>query len=177
MPKLILETPRLILREFVPDDIDALARVISDRETMRFYPAPFDRTGVREWISRNRRRYQRDGHGLWAMVLKTTSEMVGDCGLVRQQVDDSEEIEIGYHLRRDLWGRGLASEAAIACRGYGFAQLRVDRLVSLIRPENLPSRRVAVKNGRRIWTETMRMGCLHYVYAITRVEAAAAKSG
>jgi len=142
---------------------------------MRFYPAPFDRTGVRDWITRNRRRYQRDGHGLWAMVLKSSGETVGDCGLVRQQVDNAEEIEIGYHLRRDLWGQGLASEAAIACRSYGFVQLRVDRLVSLIRPENLPSRRVAVKNGMRIWKETMRMGFLHYVYAVTRAQAAAAK--
>jgi [ribosomal protein S5]-alanine N-acetyltransferase len=171
VPKLIIETPRLILREFSPQDVDALARVISDRATMRYYPAPFDHSGVQEWISRNRRRYQRDGHGLWALVLKSTGEMVGDCGLVKQQIDEAEEIEIGYHVRRDLWGQGLASEAAVACRRYGFAHLRVDRLVSLIRPENLPSRRVAVKNGMRIWKETMRMGFLHYVYAISRAEA------
>ena len=60
----ILETPRLILREFVPADADALACVISDPETMRFYPVPYDRAGVEEWIARNRRRYAEHGHGL-----------------------------------------------------------------------------------------------------------------
>jgi len=68
--KVILETSRLILREFVSDDLDALAAVISDRETMRYYPAPFDRAAVEEWIERNCRRYHADGFGLWAMVLK-----------------------------------------------------------------------------------------------------------
>jgi len=135
---------------------------------MRYYPAPFDRAGVEEWIKRNRRRYQRDGHGLWAMVLKSSGEMIGDCGLVRQQIDGVQEVEIGYHVRRDLWGQGLASEAACACRDYGFSHLPVDRLISLIRPENLSSRRVAVKNGMHLWKETLRMGFLHYVYRVTR---------
>src|ERR1700682_5784133 len=108
----ILETERLLLREFVPGDADALATVISDPETMRFYPQPPDRAGVESWIERNRRRYRDDGHGLWAMVLKASGEVIGDCGLTRQTVDAVDEIEIGYHLRRDLWGQGLASEAA-----------------------------------------------------------------
>jgi ribosomal-protein-alanine N-acetyltransferase len=94
----VLETDRLLLREFVPDDIDALAVVISDPETMRFYPEPRDRAGVESWIERNRRRYRDDGHGLWAMVLKSSGEVVGDCGLTRQTVDGVDEIEIGYHV-------------------------------------------------------------------------------
>jgi ribosomal-protein-alanine N-acetyltransferase len=141
----ILDTPRLILREFSLNDIDALGGVLSDPETMRFYPAPLDRIGVEEWIARNLRRYTKDGHGLWAMVLKTTDELIGDCGLTVQPVDSTDEIEIGYRVRRDYWGRGLATEAARACRDYGFAHLPVDHLISLIRPENLPSRRVAEK--------------------------------
>src|SRR5215469_17940546 len=108
----ILETSRLILREFTPDDADALALVVSDPETMRFYPAPFDRDGVEQWIARNLRRYAEHGHGLWAMVLKSSGEMIGDCGLTVQNVDGVNEIEVGYHVRRDLWGRGLATEAA-----------------------------------------------------------------
>jgi hypothetical protein len=82
----ILETPRLILRELVPDDVDALARILSDRETMRFYPTSFDRPAVKDWIARNRTRYAKDGHGLWAMTLKSTGELIGDCGLTVQDV-------------------------------------------------------------------------------------------
>src|SRR5580704_15245665 len=103
----ILETPRLILREFSPTDVDALARVLSDPETMRFYPAPFDRNGVEGWIARNQQRYAEDGHGLWAMVLKTDSQLVGDCGLTLQDVDGARELEIGYHVRRDFCRPGL----------------------------------------------------------------------
>jgi len=162
----ILQTQRLSLREFHPEDLDALATILSDPETMRYYPVPFDRAGVAEWIQRNRTRYANDGYGLWAMILNSTGELIGDCGLVRQTVDEVDEVEIGYHVRRDLWGRGLAPEAARACRDYGFATLGVDRLISLIRPENLASRRVAEKNGMTIWKEVTKVNLLHYVYAI-----------
>jgi len=163
-----LQTQRLTLREFEPEDVGALATILSDRETMRYYPMSFDRAAVVDWIRRNRTRYANDGHGLWAMILNSTGELIGDCGLVRQSVDGADEIEIGYHVRRDLWGHGYATEAARACRDYGFANLKVDRLISLIRPENLASCRVAEKNGMTIWKEVTRANLLHYVYAITR---------
>ena len=165
----ILETERLRLREFVADDVDALFAVLSDAETMRYYPAPLDRAGVAEWIERNRRRYADAGHGLWAMVLKSSSEVVGDCGLTRQTVDGVDEIEIGYHVRRDLWGRGYAPEAAGACRDYGFARLGADRLISLIRPENQSSRRVAEKIGLSLWKEVVWRDLPHCVYVIRRI--------
>jgi [ribosomal protein S5]-alanine N-acetyltransferase len=164
----ILETERLLLREFVHGDVDALAAVISDPETMRFYPEPRDRAGVGSWIERNRRRYRDDGHGLWAMVLKFSGEVIGDCGLTRQPVDGVHEIEIGYHVRRDLWGRGFAPEAAAACRDYGFEKLGVERLISLIRPENLPSRRVAEKIGLTLWKEVLWRDLPHCVYVIRK---------
>jgi ribosomal-protein-alanine N-acetyltransferase len=167
----ILDTPRLILREFVPDDAHALARVLSDPEAMRFYPAPFDRSRVEDWIARNCCRYAKDGHGLWAVVLKANSEFIGDCGLVVQEVDGANEVEIAYHVRRDLWGQGFATEAARACRDYGFARLPVDRLISIIHPENLASVRVAEKNGLTVWKEVVRVGLLHVVYSIRRETA------
>lgn len=169
--KPILETPRLILREFVPDDVEAFAKVICDPETMKYYPVNFDRTATVEWIERNRRRYQTDAFGLWAMILKQTGELIGDCGLTRQDLNSKSEIEIGYHVRRDHWSKGLATEAARACRDYGFANLPVDRLISLIRPENLPSRRVAEKNEMKLVAEVMWRGLRHCVYAIERAEA------
>jgi RimJ/RimL family protein N-acetyltransferase len=70
----ILETSRLMLREFTPEDAEPLALVLSDPETMRFYPAPLDRAEVDLWISRNLRRYREDGHGLWAMILKSSGD-------------------------------------------------------------------------------------------------------
>lgn len=168
--KIILETSRLVLREFVPEDVDSFARVICDAETMRFYPAQFDLTDVDEWILRNLGRYQQEGHGLWAMELKSTRELIGDCGISRQEVDDEHLPEIGYHLRRDHWKNGYATEAARACREYGFTRLKTDALISLIRPENVPSCRVAERNGMTIWKEITRVNLRHYVYRITRAE-------
>jgi len=167
----ILETARIQLREFTPEDADALVRVLSDPETMRYYPAPYDRAGVEHWIERNRQRYQDDGVGLWAMELKKTNELVGDCGIICQQVEGEYLYEIGYHLRRDLWGQGLATEAAIACRDWAFAHLKTERLISLIRPENLPSRRVAERNGMTVWKEINWPEFTHYVYSVEKPSA------
>ena len=169
----ILQTPRLHLREFTPEDANALAQVLSDPETMRYYPAPhgragYDRAGVEQWIARNRQRYQDDGVGLWAMELTTSRELIGDCGIILQQVEGKLLYEIGYHLRRDHWGQGLATEAAIACRDWAFARLNTNRLISLIRPENLPSRRVAERLGMTLWKEVNWRGLQHCVYSIEK---------
>jgi len=168
---MILETARLILRELVPEDADAMERILSDPETMRYYPAPFDRAGVEAWIERNRRRYAVDGHGLWAVVLKSSGEVIGNCGLIKQQVDGSEELEVGYHLRRDHWGKGYATEAAQACREYGFAHYPVRRIISLIRPDNWPSRKVAERNGMTLWKEVVWRERQHCVYAVERAQS------
>jgi [ribosomal protein S5]-alanine N-acetyltransferase len=129
----------------------------------------FDSAAVESWIERNRQRYARDGHGLWAMILKSSGELIGDCGLTVQRIDGANEIEIGYHVRRDLWGQGFATEAARACRDYGFARPPVERLISIIRPENLASRQVAEKIGMAVWKNIIYAGLPHLVYVI-RVE-------
>jgi len=166
--KTILETSRLLLREFAPEDAESLARVICDAETMRYYPHPFDRAAADEWIARNLRRYHEHGHGLWAMVLKESGETIGDCGITLQSADGELLPEIGYHLRRDCWGKGLATGAARGCRDWGFANLPGDFLISLIRPENQPSWRVAERNGMTIWKQVVHSGMPHNVYRIDR---------
>lgn len=166
----MIETERLLLRLFTPEDTEALAAVLSDPIAMRWYPRAFSHPEVEQWIARNRERYRDDGYGLWAIVLKQTGATIGDCGLVRQDVDREELIEVGYHVRRDHWGRGYATEAARACMHYAFATLRTERVISLIRPENQPSWRVAEKNGMKVWKQTRRSGYLHLVYSIRREE-------
>jgi RimJ/RimL family protein N-acetyltransferase len=100
--------------------------------------------------------------------LTKTQEIIGDCGIILQQVEGERLYEIGYHLRCDFWGQGLATEAAIACRDWGFALLKTERLISLIRPENLPSRRVAERTGMTVWKEVDWRGLRHLVYSIER---------
>lgn len=165
---MVLETKRLTLREMTLYDIDDLLEVLSDREAMQFYPQPFDRQMTQTWVERNIQRYARHGFGLWALILKESGKLIGDCGLVMQEVDGVEEVEIGYHIRRDLWGKGLATEAAQACRDYGFTQLGFDRLISLVNPANIASCRVAEKNGMSLIEEMEWRNKPTYVYAVER---------
>jgi [ribosomal protein S5]-alanine N-acetyltransferase len=164
----ILETARLRLREFVPQDADALLAVLGDPVAMQYYPAAFDGQGVEEWIERNRSRYESDGYGLWAMLLKDSGELIGDCGCFLRDVAGRDEIEIGYHVRRDLWGNGYATEAAQACMQYAFTKLGVDCVISLIRPENVQSIRVAEKNGLTCEKIIFWRGYDHCIYAKQR---------
>lgn len=143
---LTLETLRLLLRPLVHDDEPALAAVIGDRETMRWYTRPFTGHEVRQWIERQIGRY-RDGYGLLAVLEKQTGQLIGDCGPTWQEVDSHMELEIGYHVNRERWNQGFATEAARAVIEDSFRRFPVDRLISIIRPENVPSRRVAEKNG------------------------------
>jgi [ribosomal protein S5]-alanine N-acetyltransferase len=143
----ILETPRLLLREFTLADVDGLEKVLGDPIAMEFYPAPFRTDEVRAWIERNMAGYQKEGFGLWAMMLKASGELIGDCGCWAQVVEGNKQIEVAYHVRRDHWGNGYATEAARSCMEYAFARLNVPRVISMIRPENYRSRRVAEKNG------------------------------
>ena len=167
-PSSVLETDRLLLRHLVPEDLDDLAAILTDAETMRYYARPFTRDESRTWISNNIQRYESDGFGLWAIVLKESGEFVGDCGPVRRFVDDRDEVEIGWQVRRARWRQGIASEAGAACRDYAFGRLGLERVISLIRPENIPSRGVAEKIGMTIEKEIDYKGFTHYVYAQQR---------
>src|SRR5262245_12749333 len=109
MSKTILETERLILREINHDDLGDLLQIWSDEEVMRLFPKTLDRQEMTAWIDRNLKRYEQYGHGLWAVILKDGHRFVGDCGLVLQEVDGAEELEVGYHFNKNYWGRGLAA--------------------------------------------------------------------
>jgi RimJ/RimL family protein N-acetyltransferase len=161
----ILETGRLRLREFIPQDADALEALLGDPVAMQYYPAALDRQGVEAWIARNLERYRRDGHGLWAMLLKNSGELVGDCGCTLQEVEGKNEVEVGYHVRRDLWGNGYATEAAQACMEYAFTKLGARRVISMIRPGNLQSIRVAEKNRLTCEKIIFWRGYEHCIYA------------
>jgi RimJ/RimL family protein N-acetyltransferase len=165
-----LETARLVLREMTADDAPALHAVLGDAETMRWYSRPYTFEEIQEAVGRQISRYS-SGAGLLAMMLKDNSDVIGDCGVVWQEVDGITEPEIGYHVHRGYWNRGLATEAARAVMEYAFSTLRCDHVISLIRPENLQSRRVAEKNGLALDRVTFWRGFDHCVYRRERETA------
>jgi RimJ/RimL family protein N-acetyltransferase len=163
-----LETERLRLRKFTPDDADALLTVLGDPIAMQYYPAPYDRPGIEDWIRRNLARYADSGFGLWAMLPKHSEELIGDCGCYVREIEGDFEFEMGWHVRRDLWGRGYATEAAQSCMEYAFFSLGAERVIALVRPENKGSCRVAEKIGMRCERVIFWRGYEHYVYAKRR---------
>ena len=164
----VIETERLLLRPLTLEDVDDLYQVLGDAETMRFYPAPFDRDGVVRWVVRNLERYEADGFGLLGVQERATGAFLGDCGPTIQHVDGEPHVELGWHTRRDRWGEGIATEGGSACRDWCWASLDVDHVVSLIRPENRRSWRVAERLGMRVWRETMHADLVHRVYRVDR---------
>jgi RimJ/RimL family protein N-acetyltransferase len=165
-----IETGRLLLRPFDANDVDELHSLLGDAETMTYYPAAFSFKETETWVRTNIERFERDGTGLWAIEDRATGEFLGDCGLVHQIVDDTDELEVGWHVKRSRWGQGIAPEAGAAFCDRAFGELGFERIISLIRPENVQSRRVAEKLGMSVEKETVfgSMGWKHFVYALRR---------
>ena len=165
----IIETPRLILRHFVDEDLDALAALMANGDFMRFSSGVFTREQTASFLFDRVIAPARAGlPSQFALVSREESRLIGYCGFFRQIVDEVDEIEIGYRLHPDYWNRGLATEAARAVRDYAFGVLQLERVISLIHPDNRASRRVTEKNGMSLEKETIFRGFPTLVFSIAR---------
>lgn len=172
MPVILFETPRLALRPLTLDDTDALLAVLGDPVAMVHYPAPYTREMTVGWIEWSLRNYAKYGFGLWAVIGKEDGRLIGDCGITVQQIDGVGREEIGYHILRELWKRGYATEAAAGVRDYGFGTLGLKHLISWMGVDNLASRRVAERIGMTFEKQTVnRFGGAQVVYGIARPSA------
>lgn len=149
MTKYILETPRLQLREMSFADMQPLAAILQDERVMYAYNGAFSEAETLTWMQQQLRRYREFGFGLWAVLKRDTGEMIGQCGITMQEYLDTHVPEIGYLFAYAYWHQGYATEAAIACREYGFNTLHFDALYSIIRDTNIPSQNVALRNGMK----------------------------
>ncbi|BBK76713.1 MULTISPECIES: GNAT family N-acetyltransferase [Clostridium] len=168
---MIIETNRLILREYTLDDFDNLYEIVSDPETMRHYPKPFDEERTRDWIEWNLENYKNYGFGLWVVTLKETGEFIGDCGISIQNIDGELLPEIGYHIHKKYWRRGFGSEAARAVRDWAFENTDYNCIYSYMKYTNVGSYSTAIANGMRKVKEYQdEKNKISYAYAITRDE-------
>ncbi len=168
--KTILETKRLIFREMNLDDFDSLKKVISDPINMKYYPKPYDDNGLLRWINWCMDSYKKYGFGLWAVVFKETGEMIGDCGISIQNIDNELKPEIGYHLRLDYHNQGLGHEMTSAVKDYFFLNYDYDEVYSYMNINNIPSEKTAMKNGMTFIKTFESNGEIDKVYRITRKE-------
>ncbi len=148
---IVVETKRLILRHFTPEDAADNYRIYTDPENMRFMgrrpdSIAFERYHLRRHIADY---YDKRGFGLWAVVVKENNQLIGRCGLMYQQIEGTREVEVAYLIDKHYWGKGLATEAARETVALGFEEYKFPRIVALIKPENVASVRVAEKIGMR----------------------------
>ena len=140
-----LVTPRLACRKFIADDLPAFARLYTDPDIMRHLAdgVAFTPRQVAERFARVQAHYRRQGFGMWAIVDRHTNKIIGRAGL--QHLSEVDEVEVGYALFPEYWGKGLATEIAGALVNYGFEKLNFPRIVALVSPKNAASIRVLEK--------------------------------
>jgi ribosomal-protein-alanine N-acetyltransferase len=166
----ILETQRLRLRALTLDDLDALAALYRDPDVRRYFPeGTLTRAETREeleWIIDVY--YGQHGYGLWATIFKETGAFIGRCGLIPWKMEGQLEVEVAYLLDKAYWGQGLATEAALAIRDYGFERLGLPRLICMMYPQNLASVRIAQKMGMTLEREAEDEKGPYLIYAMSR---------
>jgi RimJ/RimL family protein N-acetyltransferase len=159
----IAKTNRLSIRPLRLNDEDAIYRILSDADVMRYSDGIQTRSQVQQWLrTQIEDNYPKLGFGIWAIEERTTLEAIGYCGLTRDPHRcGPTETEIGYRLIHDYWGRGFATEAVCAVRDYAINSLHLATLIAIIHPENRPSIRVIEKAGFTFDGEIMFDGYTH----------------
>lgn len=168
-----IETSRLCLREMKQSDYSSLRKILQDTDVMYAYEGAFSDVETQEWLDKQLNNYKEYGFGLWAVILKETGEMIGQCGLTMQDYNGQQVLEVGYLFQKAFWHHGYAAEAAAACKEYAFNTLNAEKVYSIIRDNNSASQNVAIRNGMKIEGEFIKryrgVDMPHYLFSAKRV--------
>ncbi|MEG4813399.1 GNAT family N-acetyltransferase [Microcoleus sp. K5-D4] len=161
-----IETARLYLRQFTPEDLDELYRIYSDAEVMKYLRGVKTREETQIAIHTMLKCWAENNFGMWALVHKIDRKLIGRCGLVF--LDQTPEVELGYAIDKVYWNQGLVTEASLASLNYGFQILNLERIVAIARPENIASQRVIQKVGMKYEKNTRYYETDVLYYSISR---------
>ena len=167
---IILETEHLLFRPLTLSDLNDLAVLYADPEVMRFLGGPRSREEVQNILNRYIEEYQLYGHSFFATILKSDERFIGQCGLLRQEVEEQPEVELAYVLARPYWQHGLAVEGIQALKDYGLQKLGFPRVISLIPPGNRASLYIAEKIGMQYERDLDQWGQHFRLYSVKRPE-------
>ncbi len=163
----IVETQRLILREFQREDYRELFPIFANPQVMKFSVSGcLTVAQTQERIDSFIDSYCQHGFGRWAVVLKEEKQIIGYCGMALEEVDEKKETELGYRLSDKYWGKGLATEAAKATLQYGLNELKLPSIIAVVEPANTASIRVVEKLGMEYTRRTLFHGIIVNIYQI-----------
>lgn len=166
-----LQTERLTTRFLISEDLKIWTKFFEDEECVKFFPTFGFNTSeerAKHWLDKQLARYKDNRYGLQALIHKETGEFIGQCGLLAQDVDGIIELEVGYHIFKQHWGKGYATEAAQLFKKYAFDHHQCKSLVSIIHVDNVLSQKVAERNGMKRDKLVKFFEADHYVYRIYR---------
>jgi RimJ/RimL family protein N-acetyltransferase len=167
----LIETTRLIIREFVPEDLNDLSLLLADEAVMHFsLTGPLSKERSAAFLEGCQNAYGQQGFSQYALTLKHTNQFIGFCGFFTPIINDKNEVELAYRVAKNFWGKGFATEAAIACKDYAFLELHIHKLISIIEPANIDSVKVAEKVGMRLEQKTIFHDIEVLIYALENPE-------
>jgi len=164
------ETKRLRIRPLNENDVESWKIFLSNPDATEHILIEEEITDdlAQNWIKKQLKRYNDSGYGLMAIENKETGEFIGQCGLLAQEVAGVKEVEIGYHMLPEHWGKGYATEAAGHFKEYAFANNICESVIAMILPKNVGSQMVASRNGMNKEKTVMWRGMKAYVYRVNR---------
>jgi RimJ/RimL family protein N-acetyltransferase len=166
-----LESKRLLTRKLTINDVDVWVKFFEDKDAVEFLPNigfPTTKDRAKHWIEKQLSRYSENRYGLQALIHKDTNEFIGQCGLLMQEVDGEQKVEVGYHIFKKYWGQGYAPEAAKLFIDYGFNTNQADSIISIINIGNTRSQKVALKNGLTKLKQTKWSSLDVFIYQINK---------
>ena len=166
----MLETERLLIRKFTLDDLDKLIELRSDEEVIKYLGGKKMQNpqAIEKRLNFYINCYEKFGFGVCAMIWKATNEMFGWSGL--QPLEDTGEIELGYGMKKEFWGKGIGYECASVWLEFGFERVGLERIVAIAYPENEASRRIMEKCGMKYEKTETHYGAECVFYAISKSE-------
>ncbi len=170
MENIFLETNRLYLRKITQKDFDELASILQDKDVMYAWECPFSDIEVQDWIDKCISYYNKYNLGYFLAINKKTQEILGQAALMPDIINDKKYYEIGYILKKQYWHNGYAKECAEALAKYAFDSLNLNEVIFEIRPDNIPSRKVAESLGAKVigeFTKNVKgKEMLHLIYSL-----------
>lgn len=167
----IIQTDRLVFREFTQADLEPLCLLLDDPTVMKYCSGPMDLAGVTKWLNSAMACYEQYGYDFWAVYEKNTDDFIGQIGILSQEIAGKQENCLAFMIGQKYWNKGYATEGALACINYAFGPLRLERLMATVESENLASIRILEKIGMKLDGEVTYFDEKVHLYSIQKSES------